>query len=221
MTRRLVRTAGEVEKAGGDPASVVGGPLPVPKAKKRSRARDRDDPPDDQARGHIAVGNAAPGDEARRNTAPVEASARRIAPADLHCAPVHDLSKSIGAGSVDAVVTTVSDRAAAMAVRKFAAHALRPGGVLVALVVPERLFDVMPSIANGELGYRWTSTVRTTEPRNVPTAHVGGSRYVFSVVCTRAGTDPAGCGRGRVAASIARAARRLGDAPRGRMRSVL
>ena len=192
MSRRLVRAAGEVEKAGGDPASVVGGPLPASKAKKRSRARGGEDSPDvqAQAQGRIAVGNVVPGDEARRNTAHVEASARRIAPADLHCAPVNDLSKAITAGSVDAVVTAVSDRAAAVAVRDFAAHALRPGGVWLALVVPEILYDVMPSIAGGELGYRWTSAVLTTESRNVPAAHVGGSRCVFAVVCTRADADP-------------------------------
>lgn len=176
MSRRLVRAAGEVEQAGGDPASVVGGPLPASTAKKRSRARGGDDSPD------------VPGDEARRNTAQV-ASARRIAP-ELHCAPVRDLSTSIAAGSVDAVVTTLSDRAAAVAVRDLAAHALRPGGLLVALVVPERLCDVMPSIAGGELGYRWTSAVLTTEPRDVPAAHVRGGRCVIAVVCTRVGADP-------------------------------
>ena len=191
MNRRLVRTAGRVERAGGDPASVVGVPLPPPKAKKRSRAKGLDARPEDEARRGIAADNAAPGDEARRNIeAHVEAYTRRIAPEDLHCVPLHDLSKSIAAGSVDAVVTTLSDRAAAVAVRDLAAHALRPGGLLVALVVPERLCDVMPSIAGGDLGYRWTSAVLTREPRDVPAAHVGGSRCVFAVVCTRVGADP-------------------------------
>ncbi len=190
MTRRLVRKAGELEQAGGDPSRVVGVPLPSPKANKGSRAKGRDARPDDEARGGIAVGNAVPGDEARQDTeAPADASARRIAP-DLHCAPVRDLSTSIAAGSVDAVVTTLSDRAAAVAVRDLAAHALRPGGLLVGLVVPERLCDVMPSIAGGELGYRWTSAVLTTEPRDVPAAHVRGGRCVIAVVCTRVGADP-------------------------------
>ena len=124
-------------------------------------------------------------------------AAVNLLPPNLHVCDIDDLHQHVGAGSVDAIVTdppylkeNVRDDLIYAKLGEFAAHALKPGGLMLAILPHAFVAEAIQQATSTAMTWRWL--VAYTQPNATQTLHGFKVTVMFKPwgAWTRAGAKP-------------------------------